>query len=35
MGFYVRKSLKAGPFRFSVNKSGLGAPEHSKTPAGG
>ena len=24
MGFYVRKSLKAGPFRFNVSKSGLG-----------
>ncbi|WP_426765032.1 TerB N-terminal domain-containing protein [Pseudarthrobacter sp. 1G09] len=24
MGFYVRKSLKAGPFRFNLSKSGLG-----------
>lgn len=24
MGFYVRKSLKAGPFRFNVSKSGVG-----------
>ncbi len=24
MGFYVRKSIKAGPFRFNVSKSGLG-----------
>lgn len=24
MGFYVRKSLKAAPFRFNVSKSGLG-----------
>jgi hypothetical protein len=24
MGFYVRKSLRAGPFRFNVSKSGLG-----------
>lgn len=25
MGFYVRRSVKAGPFRFSVSKSGIGA----------
>ncbi|WP_373143384.1 DUF4236 domain-containing protein, partial [Mycobacterium marinum] len=24
MGFYIRKSVKAGPFRFSLSKSGLG-----------
>ncbi|PQM45817.1 hypothetical protein C1Y40_04028 [Mycobacterium talmoniae] len=24
MGFYVRKSIKAGPFRFNLSKSGLG-----------
>jgi hypothetical protein len=24
MGFYVRKSLKAGPFRFNLSKSGVG-----------
>lgn len=24
MGFYVRKSLKAGPFRFNLSKSGIG-----------
>lgn len=24
MGFYVRKSIKAGPFRFNMSKSGLG-----------
>lgn len=24
MGFYIRKSVKAGPFRFNVSKSGLG-----------
>ncbi len=24
MGFYVRKSVKAGPFRFNMSKSGLG-----------
>ncbi|GAA2051138.1 DUF4236 domain-containing protein [Leifsonia soli] len=24
MGFYIRKSLKAGPFRFNLSKSGLG-----------
>jgi len=24
MGFYVRKSLRAGPFRFNISKSGLG-----------
>src|SRR5882757_8611607 len=24
MGFYVRKSLNAGPFRFNLSKSGLG-----------
>jgi DNA polymerase-3 subunit epsilon len=24
MGFYVRKSLRAGPFRFNLSKSGLG-----------
>lgn len=24
VGFYVRKSIKAGPFRFNLSKSGLG-----------
>ena len=24
MGFYIRKSVKAGPFRFNLSKSGLG-----------
>ncbi len=24
MGFYLRKSLNVGPFRFSLNKSGIG-----------
>ena len=24
MGFYIRKSLKAGPFRFNISKSGIG-----------
>ena len=24
MGFYIRKSLKAGPFRFNLSKSGIG-----------
>ena len=24
MGFYLRKSVKAGPFRFNLSKSGLG-----------
>ena len=24
MGFYIRKSIKAGPFRFNLSKSGLG-----------
>src|SRR3954452_13611264 len=24
MGFYLRKSLRAGPFRFNMSKSGLG-----------
>lgn len=24
MGFYVRKSIKAGPFRYNLSKSGVG-----------
>src|SRR5947208_1862138 len=24
MGFYIRKAIKAGPFRFNLSKSGLG-----------
>ena len=24
MGFYIRKSVKAGPFRFNLSKSGIG-----------
>lgn len=24
MSFYIRKSIKAGPFRFNLSKSGLG-----------
>jgi hypothetical protein len=24
VGFYVRKSVKAGPFRFNLSKSGIG-----------